>query len=65
MKSWKTSLGGVLAGLSLLLGQASTVFDSDPNTNPSFTEVVAAFGMLGLGLAARDNNVSSESAGAK
>jgi hypothetical protein len=54
MKSWKTSLGGVLAGLSLLLGQASTLFDTDPETNPCFTQIVAAFGMLGLGLAARD-----------
>lgn len=56
MKSWKTSLGGILAGLSLLLGQASTLFDTDPQTNPSWSEVVAAVGMLGLGIAARDSS---------
>lgn len=54
MKNWKTSLGGLLAGISILCGQAASVFDADPNTNPSFTEIIAAFGMLGIGLSARD-----------
>ena len=52
--SWRTSVGGILAGLSILLGQASTLLDNDPATNPSITEIVAAVGMLGVGLSARD-----------
>jgi len=54
MKNWKTSLGGVLAGLSLLLGQVATVFDGKPETNPDFTVIIAAAGMLGLGMSAQD-----------
>lgn len=54
MKNWKTSLGGVLAGLSLLLGQVATVFDGKPETNPDFTVIMAAVGMLGLGMSAQD-----------
>lgn len=52
--NWKTSLAGALAGLSILLGQAATVFDADPKTNPDWALFVSALGMLGLGIAARD-----------
>lgn len=59
MKSWKTTLGGVLGASalplkSLLPAQWSWVADA-----------VASFGVLLVGWAARDNNVSSEAAGAK
>lgn len=49
----------------LLLGQAQTLLDTDPKTNPEFTVVMAAFGMISLGWNARDEHVSSEQAGLK
>ncbi len=57
MKSWKTSVGGILTSLGLL-------FHNDPAFS-KYADLVAAVGSLLLGLAARDNNVTSEAAGAK
>lgn len=64
MKSWKTTVGGVgsiLAGLGTIAKLVST-------GNYSGDGIVAAIGLItgGFGLIfARDNNVSSEAAGAK
>ena len=63
--SWRTTLSGVFAGIVLLLGQAQTLLDDDETTNPEYTVIMAAIGMLGLGISSRDNAVSSEDAGAK
>ena len=63
--SWKTTLSGVFAGLVLLLGQAQTLLDADPKTNPEYTVIMAAVGMISLGWSARDEGVTSEQAGAK
>lgn len=54
LKNWKTSLGGILGGLSLLLAQASLLFDGSAQTMPDLSLVLAALGMLGIGVAARD-----------
>ena len=65
-KSWKTTLAGVLAivgaGISMI---ANPLLDGNPDTVPQFAEFfsIAAAGLVGL--FARDNNVSSEDAGAK
>lgn len=65
LKSWKTTLAGF--GLALTsIGTALTgQFDADPATTADWPTaialLVAAFGLL----AARDNAVSSERAGAK
>ncbi len=64
-QSWKTSLSGIFAGLAILLAQAITLTDSDPLTNPEYTQIVAAIGLIVMGLNARDNDVTSEQAGAK
>lgn len=64
-KSWRTSLSGVFAGIVLLLGQAQTLLDDDPHTNPEYTVIMAAVGMISLGLNARDESVTSEQAGAQ
>lgn len=64
-KSWKTTWSGVIGGLVILLGQAQTLLDDDPKTNPEYTIVVGAIGMISLGISARDENVTSEQAGAK
>jgi len=63
--SWRTTAVGVLAGLSLIIGQLTAVFDADPATVFDLEKLIAGLAMLGLGYFARDNKVSSEAAGAK
>jgi hypothetical protein len=65
MKSWKTTLLGLataMAGLGLF---AKAYLDNDPSTMPDATLLVAEMtAALGL-IFARDNDKSSEDAGAK
>jgi hypothetical protein len=65
-KSWKTTLCGLLtiaaSGITLV---AIPLLDADPLTVPNWTAFIAAL-TAGIGLLfARDNGVTSESAGAK
>lgn len=63
--SWKTSAAGIGAILVAVGSALTAMFDADPATIPDWGAVVAAV-IAGIGLlAARDNNVSSEDAGAK
>ncbi len=63
--SWKTSAAGIGAILVAVGSALTAMFDADPATIPDWGAVVAAV-IAGIGLlAARDNNVSSEAAGAK
>lgn len=64
-KSWKTTLAGI-AGVVGLIGSAlAAQFDGNPETVAQWEVVIpAALAAFGL-LFARDNNVSSEDAGAK
>lgn len=61
-KSWRTTVSGVLGGLIMLLGQVYSIIDDDPKTNPEYTVIMAAIGMMSLGLNARDETVTSEQA---
>jgi hypothetical protein len=54
----------MLAAVSILCGQGAAILDDDPATNASMSELFAAFCLIGLGLNARDNKVTSENAGA-
>lgn len=64
-KSWQTSALGLGTFLTLLGTNLQAQFDTDPATIADWGIVVAGFFMfLGL-LKARDNGVSSETAGAK
>lgn len=64
-KSWKTTAAGIGAALASLFGNLSAVFDSDPGTAADWNVTVALFvAAVGL-IAARDNGVTSEKAGAK
>lgn len=63
--SWRTTLAGIAAIVTAVASAVAALFDSDPATVPEWGAVAAAV-MAGVGLLnARDNKVSSESAGAK
>ena len=64
MKSKQTTLGGIILLLGVLFSQLGTFFDVDPTTNPDWALIAGAVGMFWTALKARDNNVSSEEAGA-
>lgn len=65
MTSWKTTVAGIAAIVTALSTAVGALFDADPLTLPDWGAVAAAV-MAGIGLiAARDNKVSSEQAGAK
>ena len=65
MKSWKTTTAGIAAFITVLAGAVSAQFDADLSTVADWNAVVFA-GIILIGLIkARDNNVSSEEAGAK
>ena len=66
--SWRTTAAGVLGSLMILMSNAVAVIDNDPATVINLQIVLAEVGTLAMGLglmAARDNGVSSEQAGAK
>jgi uncharacterized membrane protein YhiD involved in acid resistance len=64
MKSWKTTVAGVGAILIAIGAALGAQFDSDPATVADWGAVIAAV-IAGVGLLfARDNNVTSEQAGA-
>jgi hypothetical protein len=65
MKSWRTSTSGILAIVVAVGTAVQLLIDGNPATNPDWGTVGAAV-LAGVGLlTARDNKVSSESAGAK
>lgn len=63
--SWRTTLVGILGAVSILIAQAVNLLDADPDTVFSLEAVMAALAIFGIGRIARDNGVSSETAGAK
>lgn len=63
--SYRTTLAGIAAILTAVGGVLTAMTDNDPNTNPDWPAVIASV-VAGAGLiAARDNKVTSEKAGAK
>ena len=65
MTSWRTTTAGIAAIVVAIGTAVGALFDADPLTLPDWGAVGAAV-MAGIGLlAARDNKVSSEQAGAK
>lgn len=64
MKSWKTTAAGIGAILVAVGSALTATFDADPTTVADWGAVIAAI-IAGAGLIlARDNNVTSEQAGA-
>jgi hypothetical protein len=58
--SKQTTIGGILAFLSIIIAQAQLYFDADPNTNVDWSVVAAAIGILYTALNARDADRTSE-----
>ncbi len=62
--SWRTTAGGVVAGAVMLLQQGQAYLDANPETLVDWNVVAAAIGIIWMAVAARDNVVSSQRAGA-
>ncbi len=65
LTSWRTSLAGVIPGVGVLLIQIGHLIDSDPKTVMDMATCMQAISVIMIGLTARDNLVSSRTAGAK
>ena len=65
MKSWKTTLGGILSQLPIIWMQASKLIDGDSLTNPNWSILMGSVMAIAAFFYARDNNVTSEQAEAK
>ena len=65
MKSWKTTAAGIAAIVAAVALAISHQFDSDPATVADWSPVITAL-TAGVGLVlARDNDKTSEQAGAR
>lgn len=60
MKSWKTTVSGIVAGLAIIFTQVGYLLDNDPATTISVDAIVAAVAVVALGWNSRDKNVSTE-----
>lgn len=65
LTSWRTSLAGGIPGIAILLIQVAYLIDGNPTTVFDLSIVIAAVSQIITGLVARDNAVSSETAGIK
>lgn len=63
--SWKTTLVGILAAVGIIASQIGYVVDDKPETVFSLEAIFTALGALGIGIFARDANVTSEQQGIK
>jgi hypothetical protein len=62
MKSWKTTLTGIMQFIIIAWGQLQFLIDADEMTNPDYGLVFTSFVVL-IGLvSASDNNVTSKEA---
>ena len=60
LKSWKTTVAGLVGGLMLILPQLMAVLDDDPETVFVKTTFMTGLAMMGVGIAAKDGDKSTE-----
>jgi len=60
-KSWKTTFGAI----AIAIGAIGAIITGEQTVADAWPLIMAALGAVGIGWFARDNNVSSEDAGAK
>ena len=64
MKSWITTIFGIAQFVVVIGTQVMALTDGDPSTGMNIEAIMASAAVLGIGINARDNNKTSESAGA-
>lgn len=64
-KSWRTTVMGILAGLTFASTDLQALIDGDPNTVANINTLITAVGIFLMGGVARDSSVSSSRSGAK
>ena len=64
-KSVKTTVFGVLTFVGMLCSAGANLVSGAGVSPKDITELIGAVGALGLGVSARDHDVTSEQAGAK
>jgi hypothetical protein len=62
LKSWKTTLAGVLPGTIIVLTEMNDLVDGVPETVFSTEAVLVGIGLIAQGIFARDNDKASEEA---
>ena len=65
IKSWHTTVMGIIAGLLVALPQAQYLLDGNPETVFSWEALATGLGIMGIGLFAKDGDKTSEDAGLK
>ena len=60
LKSWKTTLLGIISGLLIILPQVQNLLDGDPETVFSETILMTGLALMGLGISAKDGDKSTE-----
>ena len=60
VKSWKTTALGLISGLLVILPQLQNLLDGDPETVFSETVCMTGLALMGLGVASKDGDKSTE-----
>ncbi len=60
LRSWKTTVVGLLTGLTLIVPQLIALLDTDPQTVFDLKILVAGLAAIGFGTLAKDGDKSSE-----
>ena len=58
LKSWKTTLGGLIAGLPMVIYSVNAAVSSGSFTGKSAVEVAMGIGAILIGCYAKDHNVT-------
>lgn len=58
MKSWKTTLAGILAGAPVAIQSLLDAYNSGQFTGKSFAQLAIGIGVILIGVYAKDKNVT-------